>query len=257
MLATYEFLGRGQSTEVLLVAAHGPRRTAVAEAGGRHREVAVTAPLDPAENSSAEMKSDEERNTDPYEAVVKLLSQRGLAERQVRRVVQDREERNLNRIREIVGYFDQLVAAKSHLASKNPCGFLYRAIEHPFDFVLPHERAAANKEANKPGALQNERASRRTEQFEDLSGDKRLVSEARYLTYRKQTLDTLRATAAPGELDSIGVEVETALGKIRSHISPQRFKEALEHGVEQRLLDRRGFPDYDKWLRDVSARREQ
>ena len=46
------------------------------------------------------------------------------------------------------------------------------------------------------------------------------------------------------------VEVEAALSKLRAHISPQRFIEAVQRGVEQRLLEQSGFPDLDKWSRD-------
>jgi hypothetical protein len=44
-------------------------------------------------------------------------------------------------------------------------------------------------------------------------------------------------------------EVERALHKLKSHISPQRFQEAVQHGVEQRLLENDGFPDFDEWVR--------
>ena len=45
-------------------------------------------------------------------------------------------------------------------------------------------------------------------------------------------------------------KVEAALSKLRAHISPQRFIEAVQRGVEQRLLEQSGFPDLDKWSRD-------
>ena len=78
--------------------------------------------------------------------------------------------------------------------------------------------------------------------------------EARFLVARKQTLDSIRASASENEIQVIRTEVESALSKLRAHISPQRFQEALEHGIEKRLLDRRGFPDYDRWIRDQGNR---
>ena len=46
-------------------------------------------------------------------------------------------------------------------------------------------------------------------------------------------------------------EVEEALSKLRAHISSQRFAEAVQHGVEQRLLEQSGFPDFDEWSRSA------
>ena len=44
-------------------------------------------------------------------------------------------------------------------------------------------------------------------------------------------------------------EVEEALSKLRAHISPHRFIEAVQLGVEQRLLEQSGFPDFDLWCK--------
>jgi hypothetical protein len=70
-----------------------------------------------------------------------------------------------------------------------------------------------------------------------------------YLIERKAALDKLRTQVAPEEVEGLRGEVETALAKLKAHISPQRFEEAVEHGVEQRLLEQRGFPDFDKWCK--------
>ena len=70
-----------------------------------------------------------------------------------------------------------------------------------------------------------------------------------YLLERKAALDKLKTDVAPADVAALRTDVEAALAKLKAHISPQRFQEAVEHGVEQRLLEQRGFPDFDKWCK--------
>jgi hypothetical protein len=71
--------------------------------------------------------------------------------------------------------------------------------------------------------------------------------EVAYLTARKVALDDILCRASEAEVSELRGDVEAALQKLRAHISPQRFSEAVQHGVEQRLLERHGFPDFDSW----------
>jgi len=75
----------------------------------------------------------------------------------------------------------------------------------------------------------------------------KLNLEVQYLTERKETLDQVLARSSMKEREQVRQEVEKALAKLRSHISPQRFTEAVQHGMEQRLLDSYGFPEFDVW----------
>jgi hypothetical protein len=71
-----------------------------------------------------------------------------------------------------------------------------------------------------------------------------------YLKARRERLDKVLELSSEQTMSELRGEVELALQKLRSHISPQRFQEAVQHGVEQRLLERDGFPEFDLWLRD-------
>jgi hypothetical protein len=78
--------------------------------------------------------------------------------------------------------------------------------------------------------------------------------EVSYLLERKTFLDALKLDVSEHEVAGLRADVEAALVKLKAHISPQRFLEAVEHGVEQRLLEQRGFPDFDKWCKANAAK---
>ena len=244
LLSEFEFVGKGKSTEVILVAAHAPRKVAVeppplnaaqmsaGEAGGSQRGALVATT---ASGGSVEATLEQ------------MLIQRGIADKQARRLVEGRGIEALERIEAIVQHFDKLVSGASHLVSRNPQGFLYRAVEQPFDFVLPTDKAATGARA------QNElnREARNTDRPKrsERTKDSQIDAEVSYLLERKAALDKLKSEVAPADVVTLRTDVEAALAKLKAHISPQRFQEAVEHGVEQRLLEHRGFPDFDKWCK--------
>ena len=139
--------------------------------------------------------------------------------------------------------------------SRNPQGFLYRAVEKPFEFTLPGERSSFDK-GTEQGAPQQSlsfaaRDQKQARKQEELASNKRRAEafnqEIAYLTERKEALDALLQTADRTVVETLRLEVEEALSKLRAHISHQRFVEAVQHGVEQRLLEQSGFPDFEEW----------
>jgi hypothetical protein len=61
----------------------------------------------------------------------------------------------------------------------------------------------------------------------------------------------VKAETASVELQNLRQDVEGALAKLRAYISATRFSEAVAHGVDEKLLERNGFPDFDKWRRSL------
>jgi|688.fasta_scaffold05051_15 hypothetical protein len=245
-LSEYEFIGKGKSTEVVLVAAHAPRKVLAQQ---------PSAPAPAAATSAAGQGRGVAESAQPSERVQQVISQlaaRGLAEKQARRLVAGYAADALARIEAIISHFDRLVASQSHLVSRSPQGFLYRAVEKPFEFTLPGEKAAGK---NSPqGALAFSSAdTRQVRQEEALAKEKRKAEsfnqEIAYLTERKEALESLQTKTDQSVVQELRAEVEDALSKLRAHISPQRFAEAVQHGVEQRLLEQSGFPDFDDWCR--------
>jgi hypothetical protein len=253
MLAEFHFIGKGASTEVVLVAAYGARKGVGSETTSEVGEKR--------ENNTTAAELPRESEGDPFEQVVQILAKRGLAEKQIRRVIIERTPEYLNRVRDVVAHFDVLVATNSQLVSKSPCGFLYRAVEKPFDFVLPSDRKKSREVEDRKVTATNYRMSQHQHDSQtkttiggssDVSYD--IAVEAEYIKARAKALEKILGETPQEDLAILRDEVGQAMGKLRAYISPQRFEEALQHAVEQRTLEKRGFPDFDRWVKDFSVR---
>ena len=257
-LSEYEFIGKGKSTEVVLVAAHAPKRALSQKPAGATSGTIFPAKAGGAGEGTATAGHGD--GTALASAVVQKLVARGLAEKQAKRLVLGYGDDALERIEAIIRHFDKLLAGSSHLVSRNPQGFLYRAVEKPFEFTLPGEKGGFEKGAPLRGQQEtlsfgSQEQHRHARQHEELTTKKRKAEafnqEIAYLTERKEALDTLLKTADREAVGALRGEVEEALSKLRAHISSQRFAEAVQHGVEQRLLEQSGFPDFDEWSRSA------
>jgi plasmid replication initiation protein len=245
MLSHYEFIGKGKSTEIVLTAAQPPRKVLAAQSS------TVAA----AESDMAGAHGIFAGGVGQSTPMVEALVVRGIAEKQARKLVmgqgRDAEERRAA----IIAHFDKLIASESHLVSKNPQGFLYRAIEKPFDFTLPGEKSRkvggdapqVKMQFDSPGT----KGHAANPSHSDASPSARRDLEIRYLTERKRKLDKVKAETASVELQNLRQDVEGALAKLRAYISATRFSEAVAHGVDEKLLERNGFPDFDKWRRSL------
>lgn len=256
ILSEYEFTGKGKSTEVIILAAHAPRKVIPANSDSSSGVAGGTRSTEEATNHSSSTATPVV--SQDVADVKNALVLRGLAEKQAFRLTAGQGSATLERMRAIIKHFDTLIETKSNLVSRSPTGFLYRAVEKPFEFTLPGEKrlkqtsfagyqqtttdegasafGSAINSGRRPAAVHAE-----TEAKENL--------EVEYLTERKAKLDQIVELCDESLKASHRVEVEQALQKLRSYISPQRFEEAVQHGVEQRLLDHAGFPEFDHWLR--------
>jgi hypothetical protein len=246
MLSSYDFVGKGKNTEIIMHAATAPRRTlptAGANADGA-QGVNSAAGYPEANSSDATLQSED--------ALVCRLTSRGIMERQARRLVDGQSDDVRQRMGAIIEYFDSLVASSSHLVSKSPAGFLYRAIEKPLDFKLPNERSPKSSD----GKSRAVKSTQPTFNFQPQQ-EKRVVQakafaadqEQAYLAARASAVEQARATVESTVRIALESEVESGLAKLRAHISPQRFQEAVQRGVDQKLLDMNSFPSLEEWSR--------
>ena len=262
MIAEFQFLGKGASTEVVLIAAYGARKGSGTESSTTNS----THSNDFGFGGPKVENGQSRESDDPYEQIVFALVERGLAEKQVRKVVVESTDDYLQRVREVIAHYDSLLASKSQLVSKSPCGFLYRAIERPFDFVLPSDKkkfkgaGEGSETSERANSRESSQSSKEGRSFDaqpaqvinDLSYD--IAAEAAYVAARKKALDKIFAETKPQEVELLRDEVSQAMNKLKAYISPQRFEEAVQHAIEQRMLERRGFPDFDRWMKDYGAK---
>lgn len=255
MLSSYEFVGKGKNTEIIMHAATAPRRTlstTTAAEGGDGTTAAGPGFFDSGNNNKC---SSEPLAAD--EAVVRRLVSRGLMERQARRLVEGQPEDVLQRMAAIIEYFDTLVSSSSHLVSKSPAGFLYRAVEKPLDFKLPSDRAVKSGNSKSgDGKSRGVKNTQPTFNFQSQQGTRQEQSrsiaaeqEQQYQAARITAIQHARASVDAAVLVALEAEVEGSLAKLRAHISAQRFLEAVQRGVDQKLLDMNSFPTFEEWAR--------
>jgi len=264
ILSDYEFTGKGRSTEVLLLAAHAPKRTTPLPAD----TTKIKSDSDAASHASTQSRFIKQQGSNlrttsdgeprvgvsaEVQAVQAALIERGLAEKQAFRLTAGQGSATLNRMHAIISYVDSLIASKSPLVSKSPTGFLYRAVERPFEFVLPGEKRSKQTELDLKDPEEKRESQAREKLRQKAAQGAKVNLEVAYLTERRKKLDEVLAGSPRSEQEQMRQEVEQALGKLRAHISPQRFAEAVQHGVEQRLLDIYGFPEFEVWTQRRNA----
>jgi Replication initiator protein A len=168
---------------------------------------------------------------------VEALVERGLHERQALKLIVGRSEDVLKRVKDIIQYYDSLCKSGSKLVARSPVGFLYRAVENPLQFKLPQEapqqvellpRESARKQADQP--------------------PKAHEREALFLIERQRKIKQTLSTMPPSMVESLRAEVELALVKLRPLITPQRFAEAVQHGIEEKIARQVGITDIKEWL---------
>jgi hypothetical protein len=211
-----------------------------------------------------------ERHENPREQSVvaqlaALLVERGIKDPQVRKLLQYRTPNECERMIQIVGHYDRLVSTKSRLISRSPVGFLYRAMERPETFVLPHEGTAGEGRERPRGSHRfpgqssdggrqtavSSNSSARSIESDSVERDRLTELRAQYLEVRKCAMQQVRREVEPELLAKILAEVEGGIAKLKKLISPKRFEEALEHGVEERLAKLFAYPEFDEWLQQT------
>jgi len=263
LLLSFEFLGKGASTEVTIIAAHGVKKpmqvaaenshTNQIQSSSQHATALENGAVRPSSSPQLQdrLQADTEESRILRDRVKEDLIRRGVVKTQAGRLTASFDVTRLERTQAIIAYFDHLVYSKSHLVSRSPAGFLYRAVERGDEFVLPQERrnehtfnSPLNKSKNNTG-----RSTLRHTTHEQL--------EIEYLKVRQETLDKLKDRVLTSEIETVRNEVLSALSKLQAHISPQRFLEAVDHAVDQRLLEAHGFSDFDTWVREPALTRDQ
>jgi hypothetical protein len=244
MLSHYEFTGKGKSTEIILVATHAPKKVLTQQSDTKADDGGYS-------GGGQQGAVDSGASSEP---MVEALVQRGIAHRQALKLLQGQGSDAAQRRKAIIEHFDKLVSSQSKLVSRNPQGFLYRAIEKPFDFTLPGERAQKFVTSSLQMKMQFENQgdvsrSSAGQALDARSGEKKRDIEVQYLADRKLNLDRVKAETSNSQLEALRHEVEGALARLRAYLSPTRFAEAVSHGVDEKLLERSGFPDFEKWRR--------
>jgi hypothetical protein len=194
-----------------------------------------------------------------------LLIERGINDVQSIKLLERKEERDYQKLIEIIHHYDMLLAKKSRLISRNPQGFLYSAIKNHTTFVVTGE--SNSKISRENSYIRSSQASlfatkaaesgediprlktRREKDTQNTSSLSHSILELQslYLIERKKLLNGIFENTDKYILNRLFQEVEQALAKLKPLISSERFKEAVQHGVEEKLAKINNVLDFQQW----------
>lgn len=229
-LSGCEYIQKGKGADVIFYAAGGKARTANDRDGKNGVRVVSEENF---RHAPADMR----------ERVIRMLEDRGIGAKQAERLTASSTPEVLQRMIKIVEYFDTLCTSGSQQVIKSPVGFLYRAIESPATFKLPGDPMEKRVQGSF-GFKTDEAGRQNTSTAAQETND-----ESAYLVARKHRIDALRREVDPALLARIEKEVDEALSNVKNLISPDRFKEVLNHGVGEKLASLFALPDFEEWKR--------
>lgn len=232
-LSDCHYEGKGRESEVVFFAAAGKPRS-------QQRSISDGKSVEPLEPPVDEQLSIAVR-------IEQALVDRKLNGRQAHKLLEGASLERLKRITSIIEYFDQLVAAESRLVSRSPVGFLYRAVENPFQFVLPSDPQPEVKQAVLDLKARDRKIERPMVRQQKASPPETDSLRAQYLVWRKQEIERLKGSTEEHVVTKLEVETGESLGKLRGLISEDHFAEAIEHGVEERLAKLYRLADFEEW----------
>ena len=217
-------------------------------------------------DSAAERLNDLEMSTS---RLFSQLVSRGIVELQVRRLLKKRTKSELEKIEKILPYYDHLVASGDPKVSRNPVGFLYRAVERPEQFKLPKAFTEAFYGANKglnsdnsTGLRDFKRNPRGRPELKIFNGERRDSQaggakstpelDKQYQSFCESEFQKKAAELPPEALAEIYEEVESKTRILSDALSSDVLSRTIEACVRKEVLHRAGVPSLKDWLKSRS-----
>ena len=243
-----EYLGKGAQTKIRFI------RT-LRNAGGK----AVEHPLlqRTHETFSSPAKKPQLTGAPSQAGVAKELARRGLSLNQARKLLSDRKASEIKHIEEIIRYFDSLVASSDIKVSRNPVGFLYRAVENPENFTIPGQfwkqsaKEAAHESMARPervlvGGTARKQASQAQQAQANPSPEK--DSKQEYQRYVDAEIERLRHSLSPQQIQSAVVRSEEKMSHLKDVLDGRSFKAGLKSCIKVELVNLLGLPSFHEWV---------
>jgi Replication initiator protein A len=238
VVAEVSYHGRGKDTVVTIIAGVGdfskkPLISSISSSCSSN-------PTSPSSfQAGQETRSTESSSQTPAKTnLIEALISRGLTESQSIKVVENTSESLLPKLKAIIGHFDSLLSEGSPRISRSPVGFLYKAVSSPEKYLLPRE----NKTMALPfqGSL-----SARPSRLRNLRDSEE--DNAAYLIYRRKRIDEYKASMSSHTLQSLTLDVESALSKLRGVIREDHFEAAVQHAVSEKLAKQAQVKSFEEW----------
>jgi hypothetical protein len=183
------------------------------------------------------------------------LLETGLSESHARSLLHKRSLIDLERMQSVLDYVhERYLKPGAPRKVTNPAGLVFRALKDPFAFELPDDkrRSVSRTADDTPNASSAIRADRKTQKMET----KESFLRRRYEGFLAEEITRLRNEIDESMLMALRTEVSTGMKNMRTLISTERFEQATEHAINNKLLKLFAVQSYEDWLREViSAQR--
>lgn len=189
----------------------------------------------------------------PDQNLVNELVRRGMHVRQAQKLLQFKQPGELDKINAILKYYDYLLSTQDQKVSRNPVGFLYRAVETPHRFSVPSEFQQQQSVTRQNSATRSKQRPELklftpTPSAKNISGNNTAGTSRRadYEIYKKSILQEVMKSNNPDLKDlrkRIGKKVEF----LKQVLSETKYAEAFEGCVIEELKNRGLIQDFESW----------
>lgn len=226
-LGSYEYTGVGTQTGVRFSASQTP---SVVNQGAQQN---VTPNSINSRVRAARNNSQPEGVPQKHTQLVEALVSRGISYSQAIRLMNDKNPHDSRQIEAILRYYDHLVENRDHKVSRNRIGFLYRAIEHPFKFVVPPSFQAELEQSHRAGP-QSDRNVRSRPELKIFRSEERPRGDSQR-AYQKEVKPVEPSLGASVTIEQVRKAVEQKIAPLRSALSEARYRELFEGCVRDEL----------------------
>lgn len=179
-----------------------------------------------------------------HEKLGKMLAARGIPLAQAGRLLVDKEQAVIEHMNRVLRYYDHLVVTRDQKISKNPVGFLYRAMEEPHRFSIPAEFSGKVAEQV---ALRPECRVVRAESENTATPE--IEPKRAYRQWLNQEIARARAQMGERELQTLTQAVEHKVRCLKDILDQAKYQEALEGCVREEIGRKSRIPGFAEWSR--------
>lgn len=214
--------------------------------------------------SKPELNKNLETNSPSVLKLQELLIERGLSYLQTQKLLATQGEENLVKIEKIIKFYDELVQCNDKRVSKNPIGFLYRAVESPYKIALPEDRTKTSYNNGSGNSIRPEHkifkakriqpqpvkreAKEAASQFEDTDVPLTNSPErTKYQEFVSNSLNQIMTKMSPVELGELYASTESKMKSLERILGKDRFMEAIDACVKDELKRRFRVTSFDDW----------
>lgn len=250
-LESYDIKGRGCDTRIRFVHAVNNEHSAhPVQTIGSRSSTEISAKVN--SNYAKEVKL-----CSSGKKIAQALARRGIALSHASRFVNNKTLSELKHITRIIHYFDYLVEHDDRRISRNPIGFLYRAVESPENFNIPKEfktEEEIRQDSRKRPELRVIKADNRNTTHNS-SGTVLKTSvenpdlERQYKAYITREVKKIRSEMSEKDVAELYLRVIDRIRCLKDVLDDTQYQRALEGCVKEDIIKKFKLPDFSRWAK--------